>query len=402
MVSSNILPDVTGRDLGAADKQWDAFIRNLVVSGSVSGQGLDIGNIQNLVADHDSLAISSDQTNSGNPASLINRVRVNNPSSGPVVTTFKNSQVYLGGIVSADSPSVPMYFFCNAAEPTGNGLFQIFQRGSNTNASLIIDMMGRINSYAAGYTSYAFQVVHFGDSNAMYAIGVDGSQSWGAGGVNVPDLRMWRSGISALTLDNYVGTARASLLARQFIADAPVGTPPLVVTSTTLVTNLNADKLDGSDWSAPPTIGSVTPGASLFTTVAASGQISANLNDGSTPPLVVPSQVPVPNLTVQRLDSPIVNGVVNLDGSGMKHNRVTIPSIAAGAFLSVTVTWTTAFSSASYTTVATVFDPTTPGGNGIRLLRKTGQSATSSTFLFINDDTIAHAAGVLHVIAFRG
>src|SRR5258707_451751 len=131
MFSSNILPDVTGRDLGAADKQWDAFIRNLVVTGSVSGQGLDIGNLQNLVADHDSFAISSDQTNSGNPANLINRIRVSNPSSGAVVTSFKNQAVTFGGIVSADSPSVPISWFSNAAESITSPAFAIYQRGSN-------------------------------------------------------------------------------------------------------------------------------------------------------------------------------------------------------------------------------------------------------------------------------
>lgn len=45
------------------------------------------------------------------------------------------------------------------------------------------------------------------------------------------------------------------------------GTPPMVVTSTTKVANLNVDQLDGADWAAPAALGSTTPAAGTFTTV---------------------------------------------------------------------------------------------------------------------------------------
>lgn len=45
----------------------------------------------------------------------------------------------------------------------------------------------------------------------------------------------------------------------------PTGTAPLTVASTTKVANLNADTLDGFDWSAPGIIGGATPGIGVFT-----------------------------------------------------------------------------------------------------------------------------------------
>ena len=49
------------------------------------------------------------------------------------------------------------------------------------------------------------------------------------------------------------------------------GNAPFVVASTTKVTNLNADLLDGSDWASPANIGATTPGTGTFTTLTATG-----------------------------------------------------------------------------------------------------------------------------------
>lgn len=59
-----------------------------------------------------------------------------------------------------------------------------------------------------------------------------------------------------------------------------IGTPPLVVTSTTKVTNLNADKLDGQDFADPGPIGGTTPAAGTFTTLNASGAITFGTTNG--------------------------------------------------------------------------------------------------------------------------
>ena len=52
------------------------------------------------------------------------------------------------------------------------------------------------------------------------------------------------------------------------------GTSPFTIASTTVNTNLNADKLDGADWAAPAALGSGTPAAVAATTVTASGAVT--------------------------------------------------------------------------------------------------------------------------------
>ncbi len=52
------------------------------------------------------------------------------------------------------------------------------------------------------------------------------------------------------------------------------GTAPLVVASTTKVTNLNVDSLDGADWASPAALGSTTPAAVSATTLSASGNLT--------------------------------------------------------------------------------------------------------------------------------
>ena len=52
------------------------------------------------------------------------------------------------------------------------------------------------------------------------------------------------------------------------------GTAPFTVTSTTMVSNLNADQLDGADWAAPAAIGTGTPAAGTFTTGTFSGTLT--------------------------------------------------------------------------------------------------------------------------------
>jgi hypothetical protein len=53
--------------------------------------------------------------------------------------------------------------------------------------------------------------------------------------------------LTALTIANNVDVGDYQIRAKQFYADVPIGTPPLLVTSTTVVANLNADQLDGQD-----------------------------------------------------------------------------------------------------------------------------------------------------------
>jgi hypothetical protein len=55
----------------------------------------------------------------------------------------------------------------------------------------------------------------------------------------------------------------------QFTSTLSTGTAPLVIASTTKVSNLNVDLLDGGDWAAPIAIGTSTPAAITGTTITA-------------------------------------------------------------------------------------------------------------------------------------
>lgn len=57
----------------------------------------------------------------------------------------------------------------------------------------------------------------------------------------------------------------------QITSTVSPGTAPAVVSSTTKVSNLNVDLLDGGDWAAPIAIGTTTPAAITGTTITATG-----------------------------------------------------------------------------------------------------------------------------------
>lgn len=88
----------------------------------------------------------------------------------------------------------------------------------------------------------------------------------------------------------------------QLTSTVATGTAPFIVTSTTKVVNLNADLLDGKDWVAPGPIGGTTPDSGSFTTISVSSQITSTQATG-TPPLVIASTTKVSNLNVDLLDS---------------------------------------------------------------------------------------------------
>lgn len=58
---------------------------------------------------------------------------------------------------------------------------------------------------------------------------------------------------------------------QQLTSTVASGTAPMVVASTTKVSNLNVDLLDGADWAAPAAIGSTTPNAGTFTNLTVNG-----------------------------------------------------------------------------------------------------------------------------------
>lgn len=75
-------------------------------------------------------------------------------------------------------------------------------------------------------------------------------------------------------------TATTGIFSGQITSTLATGTAPFVVTSTTLVPNLNVAQLGGCTWAIPCALGSTTPNTVAATTVNASTSLTVN---GSTP-----------------------------------------------------------------------------------------------------------------------
>jgi hypothetical protein len=144
------------------------------------------------------------------------------------------------------------------------------------------------------------------------------------GNAGLPDL--YGDGTNALVIAGKGdGSGEVKLGNTTFLTSLiPTGTSPISVQSTTVCTNLNADKLDGADWAAPAHVGSGTPNQGTFTSMSAttltlSGQLTSNLATG-TSPFSIASTTKVPNLNADLLDDlttgnssgniPISNGTV--------------------------------------------------------------------------------------------
>jgi hypothetical protein len=101
------------------------------------------------------------------------------------------------------------------------------------------------------------------------------------------------------------------------------GTAPFTIASTTKVTNLNADLLDGADWASPAALGSTTPAAVSATTLSASGTVSGTgfSNYLASPPAIGGTAAAAGSFTTLTTSSTVTlnggtaNGVTYLNGS---------------------------------------------------------------------------------------
>lgn len=84
---------------------------------------------------------------------------------------------------------------------------------------------------------------------------------------NADDIEVTGGTISGISAASFVAITYSGQLA----STIATGTAPMVVASTTKVTNLNVDLLDGGDWSTPGAIGTGTPNTGAFTTLTTSG-----------------------------------------------------------------------------------------------------------------------------------
>lgn len=137
-------------------------------------------------------------------------------------------------------------------------------------------------------------------SASGYDLGLSPSQEWDvfAQTLSVSGAATFSG---AVTFASSVTGITGLSLSGQLTSTVVTGTAPFVVASTTKVTNLNADKLDGNDWLAPGSIGSTTPGSGAFTTISATGVITSTLGTG-TAPLTIASSTKVANLNADWLD----------------------------------------------------------------------------------------------------
>jgi hypothetical protein len=112
------------------------------------------------------------------------------------------------------------------------------------------------------------------DPSVIYRLVLKDSSSatiWTMDGIGTPAAGVFTtlSATGAVSLSS-------TLSATQLTSTIATGTAPLVVASTTKVSNLNADQLDSTDWTAPPALGTGTrvPNTSFLTNVDISGTSS--------------------------------------------------------------------------------------------------------------------------------
>jgi hypothetical protein len=143
-----------------------------------------------------------------------------------------------------------------------------------------------------------------------------------------------------------LGTARvlatANVTAPQLISNVAAGTAPLVVTSNTVVTNLNADLLDGFNSATANT-------ANTVAVRDASGNLAANFFIGNGSQLTGLNTNIISNGT-SNVSIPAVNGNVNLVSAG----NTTLVVTGTGANVAGTVTATGNVSGANLTTTGVV------------------------------------------------
>ena len=96
----------------------------------------------------------------------------------------------------------------------------------------------------ASNLSLAGNIHHTGDTNTKISFGADRLIAI-AGGTT--GIEMGSLGITTLTAGNALNIGAHTFTAKQLVANVTTGTAPMQITSTTLVSNLNADKLDGAD-----------------------------------------------------------------------------------------------------------------------------------------------------------
>lgn len=135
-------------------------------------------------------------------------------------------------------------------------------------------------------------------------------------GINVAGTLNATGNANVLNLGTAQVLATANVTAPQLISNVAIGTAPLVVTSTTKVTNLNADTLDGYDTATAAT-------ASTVVVRDTNGNITGNFFIGNGSQLTgISAGFPLANGT-SNINAPSVNGNINISVGGTANVLVT-------------------------------------------------------------------------------
>jgi len=185
--------------------------------------------------------------------------------------------------------------------------------------------------------------------------------------------------------------------AKRLNADVADGTAPFIVSSTTKVTNLNADKLDGVDWRAPGTIGGTTPGAGNFAALDATG--ATTLNGAVTLGNATGDDITVTGYVASNV-IPKTDSAYDLGSSALRYQTIYVDSIVganvawdvetvgAGA----TIAAATEFAVVSAGNGSTVTMPTATAGKVVRV--KLSASVGDVILAAGTDDLIENAASI--------
>jgi hypothetical protein len=169
---------------------------------------------------------------------------------------------------------------------------------------------------------------------------------------------------------------------------------PFVIASTTKVTNLNADFLDGADWNSPNAIGNITPANGTFNILIANTSFKLNGStvmtaiDGTDTHLATSSATSPATLAPACYDA---FGGLTDDGCiatrvTQTATQITVCTTGSSSFdtCDTVVSWPVAFATSAYTAVCMGVGPTDPRA---ALQGSTTQGTTSITVRIVTNGT---------------
>ena len=187
--------------------------------------------------------------------------------SNPVMTS---SDTYCLRLIGAQDVTVSGNVFINGQASAG-GMTDGIKISSAT--SLVNKNINISGNRIAGFLGYQIRIDDTTPPENLVAVGnhFGDSAAGGAnefGGAGIANLRRYGNYSEAAGTPEFVYD-------QQIKSTLATGTAPFSIASTTNVANLNASSLSGATFAAPGAIGGGTPAAGTFTTLAATGALTA-------------------------------------------------------------------------------------------------------------------------------